>query len=140
MGASGWEASLDTGHPSIDEQHRALVGLHGEAVAGARDGRGAAAQSALQDLLDLTQRHFSYEEQVMEEADYPSRGAHVDAHGEFLRDLVALVGEASRDACSPLVRLWLESRYASWWRHHLRSFDLPMAAHVIRAIPIPKAE
>ena len=69
----------------------------------------------------------------MRESGYARREAHAQAHGVFMHDLASLVAEASRDACSPLVRLWLESRYTTWWKLHARSSDVALADHLLNA-------
>ena len=74
----------------------------------------------------------------MSETAYAGRERHAEAHRTFMRDVLALVAEAARDGTSGLVRLWLESRYASWWKLHVRTNDLALAAHV-RSIPAPAA-
>lgn len=136
MAATGWSASLDTGHSDVDEQHREIFRLHAAAVDAAR-GDGRATKECLQDLLDRTAEHFAFEERLMSATAYAGRERHVEAHRTFMRDVLALVAEAARDGTSGLVRLWLESRYASWWRLHVRTNDLALAAHV-RSLPSPE--
>ncbi len=69
-----------------------------------------------------------------------ARKAHSSAHVAFLRDLDLLVAEAGRDACSQLVQLWLESRYASWWTLHVRSHDAGLATRLAAVAAAAAAE
>ena len=57
-----------------------------------------------------------------------------------MRDLIALLAEIARNPCSPLVRLWLESRYESWWKLHARSNDAALARHLAAAAAAPGAQ
>jgi hemerythrin-like metal-binding protein len=138
MGPTPWSAALDTGHPALDEQHRELFRRHAEALDSARRGDAEAARAALAGLLDRTREHFAFEEKLMAEAGYPQRELHGQAHSQCMEDLVALVGEGARDPCSAGLRLWLESRYASWWRWHVRSNDAPLARHLLAAGAPPR--
>ena len=133
MEPKGWNGGLDTGHDAVDEQHRDLFRLHAEALTAARGGDGSATEELLHELMVRTAEHFAFEERMMAESSFPSREPHADAHRAFMGDVVALVAEASRDASSGLVRLWLESRYAAWWKLHLRTNDVALAKH-LRAV------
>jgi hemerythrin len=130
MQPAGWNADHDTGHDAVDAQHRELFRLHGDASQAARGGDAAAALAALHSLLQGTREHFAFEERLMTETAYPRRDEHAAIHADFVADLASLVAEAGRDACSGLVRLWLDSRYASWWRLHVRANDAALARHV----------
>jgi hemerythrin len=130
MGPTAWSATLETGNPALDEQHRVLFSLHTEAIESARRGDGPAVRTVLAELLDRTREHFACEEKLMAEACYPQRELHGKAHREFMGDLVALVAEGTHDPSSKVLRLWLESRYASWWKWHLRTDDVALARHL----------
>ncbi|HYS81567.1 MAG TPA: hemerythrin family protein [Anaeromyxobacteraceae bacterium] len=138
MGPTPWNAALDTGNPALDEQHRELFHLHAEAVDSARGVEGRPAPTVLAELLKSTREHFAFEEELMAEAGYPGREPHGQAHREFMDDLVALVAEGTRDPSSMALRLWLESRYPSWWKWHLRTHDVALARHLM-APPAPAA-
>ena len=138
MGQTPWSAALETGHSAIDDQHRELVRLHAEVLDSMRAGDADAARTALAVLLDRTREHFAFEENLMAEARYPQREHHGTAHSQFIDDLVALVSEGTRNPFSTALRLWLESRYASWWKWHLRSNDFALARHLTaQATPPP---
>lgn len=130
MDPTPWSATLETGHPALDEQHLELFRLHLEALDGVRGGDGRSPRTVLAELLDRTREHFAFEEKLMAEAAYPQRELHARTHSEFMADLVALVSEGTREPSATVVRLWLESRYASWWKWHVRSTDAPMAKHL----------
>jgi len=138
MEPTPWSAALDTGHPALDEQHRNQFRLHAEALDSARSGDLGAARSALAELLAHTREHFAFEEKLMVESGYAQRELHHKAHLTFMDDLVSLVGEGARDSSSAVLRLWLESRYASWWKWHVRSNDAPLARYLLaQATPPP---
>ncbi len=137
MGQTPGSAAPKTGHPALDEQHLGQFRLHAEALDGARRGDAPAVQAALIELLGCTGEHFAFEEKLMAEADYPQRELHAKAHAEFMADLVSLVSEGTRKPSATVVRLWLESRYASWWKWHVRATDAPMASHLMAVATRP---
>ena len=140
MNSTEWDRGLDTGHPAIDEQHRELLVAHADALERARGRDGQATRVAIAGILELTRRHFAFEELLMAESSYGQRVTHAKAHAAFLRDLLDLDALTARDACSPVVRMWLESRYLAWWKFHVRSNDAALAAHLAALAKIPTAE
>jgi hypothetical protein len=62
MNSTEWDRGLETGHPAIDEQHRELFLARARALESARDRDGQATRAAAQEILDLTRRHFAFEE------------------------------------------------------------------------------
>lgn len=139
MTANAWNRALETGHAAIDEQHQQLHRAYQGLLESVRGGDGGAAWAQLQELVQLTERHFAFEESRMEQSSYAALEQHRESHRAFQRDLVEFVERARRDACAPLVRLWLESRYVSWWKLHVRSSDAGLAAHLAVAEAVPPA-
>lgn len=131
MGPTPWSATFETGNPALDEQHRELFRLHGEALDSARGGEGRPARTVLAELMERTREHFAFEEKLMAEACYPQGELHGKAHREFMDDLRALVAEGTHDASSVVLQLWLDSRYASWWKWHLRTHDVALARYLM---------
>lgn len=130
---SEWNDALVTGHPEMDDQHHDLLVAHAAALELARSGDEPAMRASLLELLELTRKHFAFEERLMVESAYSGRTQHAKAHVAFVRDLLALLEVAARDASAAAVRLWLGSRYDSWWKHHLRSNDVLLASHLAGA-------
>ncbi len=130
MEPDGWSETLKTGNEALDAQHVELFELHANVCGASRRGEAKAVRDVLQELREQTRRHFAFEAQQMAESKYARRKMHENAHAAFMQDLDSLIAEAERSACSPLVRLWLESRYASWWALHVRSHAMGLAAHL----------
>jgi hemerythrin-like metal-binding protein len=133
MEPEGWTAMLATRNEALDAQHLELFGLHAKVCAASRSGEAKSTRDMLQELRELARRHFAFEEQHMATLPDAAQLAHASAHVAFMRDLDSLVAEAGRNACSQLVQLWLESRYASWWSLHVRSHDAGLAIHLAAA-------
>ncbi len=80
-----WEERLDTGIELIDEQHQRIAhcinALH---AALERHDERSVGDTVLQ-LLDYTQTHLAFEEQLLEAANYPGFDEHKSTHGLFER-------------------------------------------------------
>jgi len=83
-----WSDSLSVGCDEVDAEHQALVRLINECIAlsqaGGEDDRIVAAVAR---LIVFADRHFTNEEQVMEQAGYPDLERHSAAHKEAMQDL-----------------------------------------------------
>ena len=81
MALFNWSDALSVKVPSIDEQHKQLVGLvndvHEVAVAQKDDEE---LDRVFQELVEYTQRHFIYEEKLFEKYDYPRMQLHINQH------------------------------------------------------------
>ena len=74
-----WTSDLDTGLDDIDAQHRQLVDYTKEAI-----------ELELQHLIDYTVEHFSYEEMMLEEAQYRLVEQHRKVHQNFVNRMSTL--------------------------------------------------
>jgi len=80
-----WSDDLNTGIDVIDRQHQRIVDyineLHHAIEHGDRDEVG----HVIEQLIDYTYSHFTFEEELMEEAEYPFLRAHQRVHELFVR-------------------------------------------------------
>lgn len=79
-----WRDSFETGHPVIDEQHRALLeclqGITG-CLGGDKDSE---AIEQCRKFRALLQRHFAEEEDILDQAKFPRMDEHRETHRETL--------------------------------------------------------
>ncbi len=107
-----WSDRLDTGIIEIDHQHRSIAdyinGLYDAKQTGDLDKVG----DVLSGLVDYTQNHFSFEEQLMEEAGYSFLRAHQRVHQLFINRVAEYrerfsKGEDISDELLKLLKSWL---------------------------------
>jgi hemerythrin len=80
-----WEQRLNTGIGVIDEQHqRIAVYINDLNAAIARQDKELEGDTLIQ-LLDYTQSHLEFEEELLEAAGYPGLQEHTAMHGLFKR-------------------------------------------------------
>jgi len=80
-----WSDALSTGVDGMDKQHRKLVDMINELFVAMRDGRDRSAIAPiLQQLIDYTASHFSAEEMLMKNHNYPGLEEHKKLHAQFV--------------------------------------------------------
>lgn len=125
-----WTDALSVGIPSIDEQHKKLMGylnaLHDSSVTGKGNEQ---IKQILQDLVAYTVDHFAYEEKLFDEHDYEHTAAHKEAHvalttqvGKFNEEFQAGNAKLSGDLFK-FLRTWLNG--------HIRGTDKLYSAPLI---------
>ncbi len=124
-----WNDSLSVDLESIDAQHKKLVdilnSLHGS-TASAQDPE--AVKKILNELVEYTVYHFSYEEDLLREHHYPDFENHLLAH----KALVAQVGKFNEDFQAGRAKLSSElfKFLRSWLNGHIRGTDKRYSAHL----------
>ncbi len=126
-----WDGSLETGHETVDRQHREIIELINEFVAlQDADCDSALVAGVLVRLSDYVSTHFAEEERLMERYAYPEgltsthKQEHLRLSGQT-RDLVLAhrMGE-SADACE-LIALMQQ-----WLSEHIMQVDRQLVSHI----------
>lgn len=122
-----WSDDLNTGIDVIDGQHRRIVEyinhLHDARMAGDRDGIG----EVINELIDYTLSHFSFEEELMEDAGYPFSRPHKRVHEVFAKRVAEfqLRYKAGEDISAEL-----HSLLTRWLVGHIKNDDAAYASTV----------
>jgi hemerythrin len=86
-----WSDEYSVGNSIIDEQHKGLIRLTDELYEACRQGGGAEKSSfikALHGSVDYVRTHFSTEEKIMKEVNYPDYEAHKKEHEDFIAEVL----------------------------------------------------
>jgi hemerythrin len=126
-----WNSSLETGHELIDNQHKQLVVAVNRLLDACRSGRGAAEVAATMDFLTgYTIKHFSDDEKLQEQYDYPDYLVHKRLHDDFkvvVGDLTKrLINEGPTDEIIDEV----SASIGDWLVNHIKGDDFRMAAYI----------
>jgi hemerythrin len=117
-----WKPAYTLGIPSVDHEHRELIGMINrlyERMAGSSDP--ATIEAGLEDIYAGIAAHFALEERHMREAGYGEYLAHKDEHEELLDQIREMMDEFARDPVSG--RATLQQRLADWFGRHFATFD-----------------
>ncbi|MEI6559562.1 MAG: bacteriohemerythrin [Rhodospirillaceae bacterium] len=107
-----WRSNLSVGVPSIDDEHRLLIGVLNQLIE-ARDTptEYTIADRVLRDLFAYSDYHFEHEEELMATYDYPEMDSHLAQHTHFIGQLRRLdlglsTGNAKVDDLARFVMTW----------------------------------
>ena len=117
-----WKEEYSVGVAKFDDAHKKLCGLINELHAGIIEGKGRDTQrSVLKGLVEYSMGHFSDEESLMKQYDYPERISHKLEHDEFRDKLLEFV-EAYLKGATPLT-VDLLGYLVEWLEKHMTLTD-----------------
>jgi hemerythrin len=130
--AIAWDPSLAVGIAEIDAQHRELFARIGALLDAIQSGT---SRDEVGKTLDYLSRyaveHFSAEEKIMRDRQYPGREAHEAEHRQFQEDLAGLEADLVRDGPTALLVVRVNARVAMWFRDHIYRTDKALAAFLL---------
>ena len=113
--AIAFDDSLITGNDMIDTQHRELIERIASFVACCERGDSKVQAIKMLDYMDeYTNFHFSAEEKLQEEAQYPGISEHRQKH------------EGPTDEFTEIVR----KKVVDWLMYHIKTFDRSVAEYI----------
>ncbi len=118
-----WTPRLATGIEKIDQQHQQLIRLINELHRAMKLRKGAReAGRILDELVEYTNYHFGFEEELFKRYNYPNRTEHEKAH----RDLVAKVTEFKNQFQEGTAGLSMDLMQflTSWLKGHIMKTDM----------------
>lgn len=88
MSQIDWTDVLDIGLPTIDEQHKELIGLSNSLIQAMINGMGSdVLEETVAELCEYTRSHFADEEAYMAEIDYPGLAEQKAAHAKLAAEV-----------------------------------------------------
>lgn len=107
-----WSSDLDTGIKVIDGQHRRIVEYINELQEARENLDKKTVHDVIDELVDYTISHFSFEESLMEQAGYPFLDPHKKIHELFVKKVGSFVerfkkGEDVVDDILTMLQKWL---------------------------------
>ena len=117
-----WSASLETGVPEMDRQHRRLVDLVNQLHEAMKSGQGATqVDTVLNGLVAYTRTHFQDEENLLRQRGWSGLPGHLQLHQGLLRQLATFV-EAHK-AGKRISTLDLSTFLKDWLTKHILQED-----------------
>ena len=107
-----WTDDLNTNISVIDSQHRRIVDFINQLYDAQANHNKALADEVISDLVDYTISHFSFEENILEQANYPFVEPHKKVHQLFIKKVNQFVersqaGEDVTDELLIVLKRWL---------------------------------
>ena len=122
-----WEASMDTGIESIDEQHRKIVDLINTLGQAVEHHDRQKTLGVLEELEQFTLTHFSFEEFLMENGNYPAFESHKQVHQRFAGRIAGYKESCARG--EDISRKLLQDLKV-WLTNHIQRDDQDYAPYV----------
>lgn len=112
MSYTEWVDELNTGISEIDDQHRQLVSYLNQLYDAIQENDKSGIAAVLDETIDYTVFHFSFEESIMEQMDYEFYLPHQRIHELFKKRVVHYKerferGEDIADELHALLKRWL---------------------------------
>ena len=125
-----WKDDYSVGIDSIDQQHKKLVNLinHLQTAIDYSTGK-EFEQDALDELVDYTKTHFTYEEGLMRDNDYPDFEAHKAQHEEMFKKVAEVLAEyeKNQDTAMSNAVVYLKE----WLINHINGTDKQYSSYLI---------
>ena len=97
-----WTTDFDTGIAVVDSQHKRLFALYNRLVELIESEQNT--KAVISDLIDYTEYHFSCEEALMEQYNYPETAFHMDQHTTFIGEIMELIQKQSVENAAAYLR------------------------------------
>jgi hemerythrin len=119
-----WSKDYESGLPDIDAQHRQMFELIKQiGTIDVNDDR-SRIRELIVELERVTREHFTYEEQLMVDCDYPDLEKHAADHASLMLELVSYKENTVFGASKLALVL------SNWLLSHVVMQDRPLAQHV----------
>ena len=107
-----WSSDLELGIPVIDSQHQRIVDYINQVIQAQQYKNKQQILEVLNELVEYTLSHFTFEESMMEEAGYPFVNAHKKVHQLFARRVSGfqqrvMAGEDVTEELLHVLKAWL---------------------------------
>ena len=120
MEALQWNETLATGIPVIDEQHKQIVVMVNQLRDAIEAGDSEAAGQIIPKMVDYTVFHFTFEEELMEMANYSFLPVHRHVHQLFTKRIPEF---QKRYAAGEDVLVELHNMLVRWLANHIQNED-----------------
>ena len=122
-----WDNSLSVGVDLIDEQHKMLIQKLNDLSKAIEMSQGEIETAkTLGFMVDYTDFHFSAEEELMAEQNYPGLEHQKEQHAEFKSHLKQLVEDFEEEGATKALATSIDTFLINWLIKHIKGVDLKL--------------
>ncbi|MGI6776634.1 MAG: bacteriohemerythrin [Acetivibrionales bacterium] len=119
-----WKDSYSIGIEEIDKQHKALFDAINRLLNACSQGRGKEeVGSVIKFLGDYVVTHFSSEEKLQQEYNYPDFAAHKGMHDKFIEDFTQLKEQIETEGVNARSVILVNRTVVDWLTRHIKNVD-----------------
>lgn len=123
-----WTEDLVTGSVQIDMQHKQLFKIINELLDACKKGQAKKeVMKVVEFLSNYVQEHFSTEEKIMEENNYPHIERHKKQHSEFRKKIVDYRERMYSEGITLSITISITHALVEWLTKHIRATDRELA-------------
>ncbi len=120
--------------PSMNDTHLEEILIINRLESAAREHDTQAVRDILNELLKHTQMHFDDEEEMMEEALFPSYAMHKSEHDRHIHELKSVIKYFEERKDTIAISAYIEGNLTAWLIHHIETMDT-MTAMFLKSNP-----
>lgn len=125
-----WKDEYSVGINSIDQQHKKLIHMINQLQTAVKYSTGEEFErEALNELVDYTKTHFTYEEGMMEQNGYPDFEAHKAQHVKMIKKVEEVLAEYEKDSDTAMENAL--SYLSEWLINHINGTDKEYSSFMI---------
>ena len=126
-----WDSSLETGYDKVDNQHKQLIKAVNNLMEASASGKGdKAVMETLEFLTSYAVKHFTDEEKLQVQFNYPDYLNHKRLHDEFKVRVGELVQKVNDEGPTEQVINEVSTVIGSWLLNHIKGDDFRMATFI----------
>lgn len=126
-----WDESMSVGYEIIDTQHRELFELVDSFRRAMKEGRG---REEVLEVLDFMEkyaiRHFTAEESVQKNHNYPKYAEHAGQHRAFVKEVEKIRGEIRDVGVTSTTAALLSTTLTNWLVTHITKHDKAIGVYI----------
>lgn len=122
---------LETGNQLIDNEHRQLIDAINNLLTACSTGKGRTElANTTKFLQDYTAKHFSDEEKLQLQSQYPDYANHKRYHEDFKKVVAGICQKLEKDGPTISLVGEVNSAIAGWLINHIKKEDVKVANHL----------
>ena len=126
-----WRENLATGNEDIDSQHKELFNRFNQLLEACNRGKGKdEVGNLLSFLSDYVKSHFSAEERLQVNCNYPFYRDHKQMHDDFIGSLKKLQDEFNSEGAGIAVVIQTNKLIVDWLVKHISGTDKELANYL----------
>lgn len=126
-----WTKDLETGNTLIDQEHKQLFEAINSLLNACNAGKGRAElEKTTKFLYDYTTKHFSDEEKLQVQYQYPDYTNHRQYHESFKKVVAEISAQLKTEGPTVALVGKVNSSITGWLLNHIKKEDVKVAAHI----------